>query len=142
MNALQQPTPHLTPVEPHRRRIRKRSPQQQQRHHPHRGLAVETTAKLAVNLVISVVAVSALAKLLPYQTLQQQKLQEIRAEVEHTEARVSRLQEELELLLAPEQTFQMMDRYSYRVDPNKISIVITPPKEETEPRSSDRDRPR
>jgi hypothetical protein len=103
---------------------------------------VETTAKLAVNLVISVVAVSALAKLLPYQTLQQQKLQEIRAEVEHTEARVSRLQEELELLLAPEQTFQMMDRYSYRVDPNKISIVITPPKEETEPRSSDRDRPR
>lgn len=123
MNAIQPSTPHLTPVETRRRVVRRQALKRQQRH-PYRAIAAETTAKLAVNVVISVVAVSALAKLLPYQQKQQEQLREIGVKVEETEERVEGLNAQLERLMAPEQAKSIMQEYSYRVDPNKIRIAI------------------
>lgn len=123
MNAIQPSTPHLTPVQTRRRVVRRQAAKQQQRH-PYRAIAAETTTKLAVNIVISIVAVSALAKLLPYQQKQQEQLREIGVKVEETEVRVERLNAELQRLMAPEQAQNMMQEYSYRVDPNKIRIAI------------------
>jgi cell division protein FtsL len=98
--------------------------QQHQRRHLYRAIAAETTVKLAVNAVLSVVAVSAVITLLPYQQSRQQDLQDIRAEVNHVETRVNRLQGELQRLMAPEQATSIMEEHSYRVDPNKVQIVI------------------
>jgi len=42
-------------------------------------MAIETTVKLAVNVVLSAAAVSGLVKLLPYQWSQQQKLWKYRS---------------------------------------------------------------
>jgi uncharacterized protein YlxW (UPF0749 family) len=123
MNAIQPSTPHFTPVET-RRPKRRKVPQQHQRRHLYQAIAAETTVKLVVNAVLSVVAVSAVITLLPYQQSRQQDLQDIRAEVNHVEARVNRLQAELQRLMAPEQATRMMEEHSYRVDPNKVQIVI------------------
>ncbi|HEY9836855.1 MAG TPA: hypothetical protein V6D27_08150 [Vampirovibrionales bacterium] len=123
MNAIQPSTPHLIPVETRRPKRRGLS-QQNQRRHLYRAIAAETTVKLVVNAVLSVVAVSAVITLLPYQQSRQQDLQDIRAEVSHVETRVNRLQAELQRLMAPEQATSIMEEHSYRVDPNKVQIVI------------------
>lgn len=122
MNAIQPSTPHLTPVQT-RRRVVPRT-KNQQRRHPYRGIAAETTAKLAVNLVISLVAVSALVKLLPYKELQQEKLREIRAEVKQTEERVIVLLEDFTRYFDSQQAKKIMQEESYRVDPTQIQIIL------------------
>ncbi|MBD2123217.1 hypothetical protein [Trichocoleus sp. FACHB-262] len=89
------------------------------------GLVMETTLKLAVNVTLSVAAVSTLMRILPYQLSQQEKLQEIRAEVNVTEGRVNRLRDDFSRHFDPQQTKALMQEQSNRVDPKQLQVVWT-----------------
>lgn len=119
MNAIQQSQPHLQPSESRRVATRKR-----QQRHPYRAVAVETTAKLAVNVVLSAAAITALVQLLPYHMSQQTKLREINSEVKQTEKRVNRLQSDFSRYFDPRQAKTVMQEQSHRVDPSQRQVVL------------------
>jgi uncharacterized membrane protein (DUF106 family) len=88
----------------------------------HQGIAVETSLKLGANLLLCVAATTALIKLFPYQQIQQAKLAEVRRAVQETETRVNKLRSQLNRNFDSEQTKQLMQEQSYRVDPNQRRI--------------------
>lgn len=121
MNAIQPSRPHLKPVQS----PKVVQPKVRQLRTQRTGtLAVETTVKLAVNVIISGVAVSSLVHLLPYQQSIQTKLQEIRFEVKETEQRVSRLETEYKRTSDPQQAKNIMREQSHLVDPARRQIVL------------------
>jgi hypothetical protein len=87
-------------------------------------MALESTAKIAVNLVITAIAGSALAQLLPYHWLQQEKLREISTEVKLMEVHVNSLQAEFSRNFDPQQTKSIMQQQGYRFDPKQRRIVL------------------
>jgi hypothetical protein len=87
-------------------------------------MALETTAKISVNVVISVAAASALVQLLPYHWLQQDKLREINTEVKLMEARVNTLNTQFSRNFDPRENKTIMQQQSYRFDPNQRQVVI------------------
>ncbi|MFM8009041.1 MAG: hypothetical protein ACKO86_29915, partial [Dolichospermum sp.] len=91
MNAFQPFKPSIEPAE-QRRNIPR--PKRHLRQRAYQIMALETTAKVAVNTVIGAAAVSALLQLLPYHWLQQDKIREIRTQVKVMEGRVQNLQTE------------------------------------------------
>lgn len=123
MNALQKPIQPLETVKPRQvkqpRKIRKR-----QSLSPYRGMAIENTAKLVVNVVLVAGVVSALVKLLPYNMSQQAKLQEISTEVEITESRVAALKADFKRSFDPQQAKKIMSEQSNRVDPRQRPIFL------------------
>jgi hypothetical protein len=126
MNAFQ---PYKTLLQPiPKQRVTPR-PKRNLREHSYKVLALETTAKIAVNILISTVAISALVKLLPFEWSQQEKLREIRTEVKLMEERVNKLQEEFSRNFDPSQTKAIMQEQAYRFDPRQRQILIL--KEET-----------
>lgn len=120
MNAIQPSRPPLQPVEP------RRTPQRKSRNcrRSHRSVALQTTAKLTVNVLISAAAVSALVKLLPYYSSQQEKLQEIRSEVNLTERRVSQLRTDFNRYFDPQQAKTIMQEQSNRVGPGQRPVIL------------------
>jgi hypothetical protein len=126
MNAFQ---PYKTLLQPiPKQRVTPR-PKRNLREDSYKVLALETTAKIAVNILISTVAISALVKLLPFEWSQQEKLREIRTEVKLMEERVNKLQEEFSRNFDPSQTKAIMQEQAYRFDPRQRQILIL--KEET-----------
>ncbi len=129
MNAIQRPKLPVQPtqerqVSPRRKRhLRQRS---------YQIMALETTAKIGVNLMISTVAISALIHLAPYSLLQQQKLSGVRTEVKLTETRVSSLQTEFSRSFDPKQAKSIMEQQGYRFDPSQHQVVLMN-KDEKEP---------
>ncbi|MBR8835889.1 MAG: hypothetical protein DSM106950_18180 [Stigonema ocellatum SAG 48.90 = DSM 106950] len=127
MNALQPSRPPLQPIQKRRvsprrsRRLRQRS---------HQIMALETTAKIGVNLVISAAAVSALTQLLPYHWSQQEKLREIHTEVKLMEARVDNLQQSFSRSFDPRQAKSIMQEQGNRFDPSQRRVVF--PKDASE----------
>jgi hypothetical protein len=87
-------------------------------------MALETTAKIGVNVVISAAALSALVQLLPYHWSQQDKLREIRTEVKQMEERVNSLQAEFSRNFDPRQTKSIMQEQGYRFDPRQRQVVL------------------
>jgi hypothetical protein len=124
MNALQQPRPPLQPIpKPQgiprpRRHLRQRS---------YQVMALETTAKIGVNLLISAAAISTLTQLLPQHWLQQEKLREIRTNVKLTEERVNKLQSDFSRNFDPRQAKSIMQQQGYRFDPNQRPLLLTNP---------------
>jgi hypothetical protein len=90
-------------------------------------MALETTAKVTVNIVISAAAVSALVQLLPYHWLQQDKLREVRTEVKVMEGRVQNLQTEFSRNFDPSEAKSIMQQKSVRVDPNQRPVILMNP---------------
>jgi hypothetical protein len=127
MNAFQPSQPPLQPIEKRRtvprpkRRLRQRS---------YQLMALETTTKIGVNLVISAAAISALTQLLPYHWSQQDKLRAIRVDLKQMEARVFDLQQEFSRNFDPRQAKNIMQEEGYRFDPSQRRIVF--PKETTD----------
>lgn len=121
MNALKSPQPFLQVVEPVS--IKSHQPVQRKRRRPHQVLAIETTAKLVINGVFILAGFSAMIRILPYQLSQQQRLQEIRAEVKLAEARVDRLRTDFSRSFDPQQTSSIMQSQGHRVDPSQRQIV-------------------
>jgi hypothetical protein len=87
-------------------------------------MALETTAKIAVNLVISTAAISALIQLLPYHWTQQERLREVRTEVKLMEGRVNSLQAEFSRNFDPSQANSIMQQQAYRFEPSQLSVVL------------------
>ncbi len=120
MNAIQPPRSNRQPLEP--RRMGPRT-QRHQRRHSFGAVAGESTAKLVVNIVLSAAAITGLIQLLPYHLSQQAKLREVRAEVKRTEERVNGLRADFSSTFDSRQTKRIMQKQSYRVDPNQRQIV-------------------
>lgn len=121
MNAIQPSRPPLEPVETSRVAPRVR---RHRRRRPYRVMALETTAKLTVNVILSAAAVAGLLKLLPYQLSQQEKLQEVQTEVQQTEARVNRLRTDFNHYFDPQQAKSIMQEESNRVAPGQRRVIL------------------
>ena len=121
MNAFPSSRPPLQP-EPKRRVVPR--PKRHLRQRSYQVMAIETTAKITVNLLMSVAATSALVQLLPYHWLQQEKLREISTEVKLMEGRVDNLQTEFSRNFDPRQAKSIMQQQAYRFDPNQRQVVI------------------
>lgn len=116
MNSDKQ-TPHKI-----RRHVRKR-------HNPYRGVAAEISLKLILSWVIAIGAIASIFKLLPYHLTQQEKLKELQIQVQETDARVSKLREELNQNFDPQQTQRLMEEYSSLTSPNQSRIYWLPEKQ-------------
>jgi predicted HTH domain antitoxin len=123
----QYPTPPVTPKKRRKPKAKRRVSQS------HRAIALELTVKLMVNGLLSVVAIAALAKLVPYHFSQQMKLREIRVEVKQTEERVNHLSETFSRTFDPRQTKNIMKEQSPKVDPNQRPIVWLEPQNASNP---------
>jgi hypothetical protein len=121
MNAFQPSTPPLQPIQ--KRRVVPR-PKRHLRQRSYQLMALESTAKIAVNFAISAAAVSALVQLLPYHWLQQEKLREVRTEVKLMEGRVNSLQADFSRNFDPRQAQSIMQQQGYRFDPSQRQIVL------------------
>ncbi|MDZ7957025.1 MAG: hypothetical protein RMY34_03805 [Aulosira sp. DedQUE10] len=121
MNAIQHSSLPLQPIQ--KRQVLPR-PKRHLRQRSHQVMAMEVTAKITVNIAIATAAVSALVQLLPYHWLQQEKLREIRTEVNQMEKRVEILKAEFSRNFDPHQAKNIMQQQSYRFDPNQRQIVL------------------
>ena len=121
MNAIRPSKSQTRPGES--RRVAPEKKSRPRPRHPHRLIALETTAKLTVNILISTAAVAALVQLLPYQWLQQQKLHEINAEVSQLEGHVNHLRSDFNRYFDPQQAKNIMQEQSHRVDPTQRQVI-------------------
>jgi cell division protein FtsB len=126
MNALQPTRPSLKSLPSPKPSSRVRR-QHQSRLKPHRAIAFEVSAKLAINLLLSVAALSTLVKLLPYSGSQQARLQELQTELTAVEGRVTHLQTEFNRHFDPQQSMSVMQEQSNRVAPGQYQIIWTTP---------------
>lgn len=122
MHALQSPPPNQQPV----RRSRTAARPRKQRH-PHRVVAIETGVKLAVNVLLSTAAISALTHLLPYIGSQQGKLEEVQTAVQTTRERLQLRQVAFGKYFDPYQTKALMQEQSNRMDPMQRQVILQEP---------------
>ena len=92
------------------------------RANPHRGVTTEISLKLVLSWVIAISAIASLCRLLPYHLTQKAKLKELRVQVEETDARVSKLREQLNHNFDPQKTQSLMEEYSSLTSPNQSRI--------------------
>lgn len=117
MNALK-PLPTLEkPRTTPRHRQRRKS-------NPHGAIVTETSVKLLVNSVLSLAAIAALVKLLPYSVSLQSKLREVSLEVAEIQNRVDPLRNNFNRNFSPQQTKNLRQEQSPRLDPNERRIVL------------------
>jgi hypothetical protein len=88
---------------------------------------IETTVRLSVNVVLSTVAISALAQLLPYRSSQAGKLQELQGSVRSTGERVQRVENHFKQYFDPYQTDANMQAQSHRLGAQQRRIVWREP---------------
>jgi hypothetical protein len=125
MNALPSPRPTSQPPRT-RRRVGSQTNQQRQQKQ-HRVVALETSLKLAVNGVLSSVAIVALTQLVPKISMQQAKLAEVQAELKTTQVRVGRAQEDFNRYFDPRQAQAIMREQSDLIDPKQRTVVFNEP---------------
>lgn len=92
----------------------------------HRLLALELGIKSSINIFLSVIAVISLIKLLPYHWSQQERLQEMRVEVQKVETRLQSLRRSFGASFAPN-SLPVMEEQSPRVNPNQRRVVWVEP---------------
>jgi hypothetical protein len=110
MQAIQPTVTPLRPVKtPPRATPRRSNSSSRQRSYPHQTLAAETGVKLAVNLVLSVCATSALIQLWPHYRAVQEKLHEIHRYFDPSLAKT------------------VMQEQSNRVDPQQRPVILQEP---------------
>ncbi|HAC63531.1 MAG TPA: hypothetical protein DCF68_08315 [Cyanothece sp. UBA12306] len=121
MAALQPLEVSSTPKPPTKRQ-RRRPKTSKKGHQDHQWVAAEIGIKLIVNGTLSIIAISTLLKLLPYQATQQGKLREIRTQVQETERRVNEFGADFSRNFDPHQVKKVMQENSPLTDPNKRRI--------------------
>ncbi|WP_392535068.1 hypothetical protein [Nostoc sp. C117] len=121
MNAIQPSQPPLQPIQ--KRRVIAR-PKRHLRQRSYQVMALESTAKIAVNFLITAVAGSALVQLLPFHWSQQEKLREIHTEVKLMEGHVNSLQVEFSRNFDPQQAKSIRQEQGYRFDPSQRRVVL------------------
>jgi hypothetical protein len=98
--------------------------QKRHRARSHQAIAAEAVVKILVHSSLSIASVVAMFKLMPYQQVQLDKLQEIRLRVQETETRVNQLSQEFNRNFDARQTKSLMQEQSYRVDPNRRRVFF------------------
>lgn len=94
---------------------------------PYQAIVLETTVRLSVNVVLSVVAISALAQLLPYRASQETKLQELQVAVKSASDRVQQVQTHFKQYFDPYQVNANMQAQSGRIGVRQRRIVWQEP---------------
>jgi cell division protein FtsB len=98
--------------------------QRRQRERRFQAKGIEALVVITVSTAFSVVAVMALARLIPYQTAQRERLDEITAEVQAVEHRVESLRRRFpEMFNAGKSKDALIRQYGF-VKPNQIPIKI------------------
>ncbi len=105
-----------------KRKPKKARRKDRHRANPYRGVATEISLKLILSWVIAISAIASLCRLLPYHLTQKAKLKELRVQVEETDARVSKLREQLNYNFDPQKTQSLMEEYSSLTAPNQSRI--------------------
>jgi hypothetical protein len=98
-----------------------------------RAKATESIIVIAVNVALSIVAIAAIAKLLPYQSSQKDRLDEITTEVNSVEQRVNGLREKLPQTLNSGKSQEMLLRKQGWIKNNQMTIKLLDPTEVATP---------
>lgn len=101
------------------KRVRRKT---RKRHNPYRGITTEISLKLILSWIIAFGAIASVFRLLPYHLTQQAKLKELRIQVRETDARVSKLRQQLNYNFDPQRTQNLMEQYSSLTSPNQSRI--------------------
>ena len=109
-----------------RQRPKKVRSKSRRRHNPYRGVTAEIGLKLILSWAIAIAAIVSLFRLLPYHLSQQAKLEELRTQVQETDARVAKLREQLNHNFDPHRTQSLMEQYSSLNSPNQSRIYWLP----------------
>ena len=104
------------------RKLTKARRNSRHRANPHRGVTTEIGLKLILSWVIAISAIASLCRLLPYHLTQKAKLKELKVQVQETDARVSKLREQLNYNFDPQKTPSLMEEYSSLTSPNQSRI--------------------
>ena len=109
----------------------KRALKQEQRLQKQANLkqAIEVSLKISANVGIAVLAIVSFKQLLPYHSIQQEKLAEIDAEIAKIQPRVQKLEENFSTTFDPILNRKVMQKNTYKVDPNLSPIFFTEPKQ-------------
>lgn len=120
-----QPTLNVEPSE----RVRSLRHQRQQRHLRSarsarwRALGWEMTGRLTVNLALTLVAISALVRLVPYYQTQRQVLQEMESSLTTSQTQHKRLMADFSRYFDPAQTSQVLQENGARESKEHIPVV-------------------
>ena len=90
---------------------------------PHKGIALETTAKLLTNIIICVCVASAGIKLWPHYRSTQEKLQAIDAELNNAKQQLTQKKDDFSRHFDPSQVTTIMQEQSNLVDPEKAPVI-------------------
>ncbi|WOB43782.1 hypothetical protein HNI00_11935 [Thermoleptolyngbya oregonensis NK1-22] len=127
MNAIQPSRPPLYPVEPVRKQAPRPRRRLRQRRNPHQSVAVEASLRLAVNVVVGMVAIASIVRLLPQNISQQHKLNKLQSDVTALEQRVDRLQETFARQFDAGQARSVMQEETGRIGIGQRPVVWVKP---------------
>lgn len=127
MNAIQPSRPPLYPVEPVRKQAPRPRRRLRQRRNPHQSVAVEASLRLAVNVVVGMVAIASIVRLLPQNISQQHKLNKLQSDVTVLEQRVDRLQETFARQFDAGQARSVMQEETGRIGIGQRPVVWVKP---------------
>ncbi len=99
----------------------------------YRAKATESIIVIAVNIALSIAAIAAIAKLLPYQSSQKDRLNELTIEVNSTEQRVNGLREKLPQALNSGKSQEIFLRNQGWIKNNQVTIKLLDPSEVASP---------
>ncbi|MGF1457464.1 MAG: hypothetical protein ACFBSG_00400 [Leptolyngbyaceae cyanobacterium] len=123
--ALPQPILDVEPSEKLQSLRCKRQQQNQRSHHSvqFRAFGWELTGKLTVNLLLTLVALAALVKLIPYYQTQRQVLQDLDLSIDTLQAHNQRLRGDFSRYFDPAQTSQVLQENGARESAQHVPIV-------------------
>jgi hypothetical protein len=98
-----------------------------------RAKATEAVIVIAVNVALSMAAIAAIMRLLPYQASQSNRLDEITSEVQTVEQRVNSLREKLPQVINSGRSQELLLRQQGWIKPNQITIKLLEPSEIASP---------
>ncbi|WP_271254334.1 hypothetical protein [Pseudanabaena sp. Chao 1811] len=98
-----------------------------------RTKATESIIVIAVNVALSLAAIAAITRLLPYQSSQKDRLDEITTEVNSVEQRVNALRENLPQTLNSGKSQEMLLRKQGLIKSNQMTIKLLDPTEIASP---------
>ncbi len=99
----------------------------------YRAKATESIIVIAVNVALSIAAIAAITKLLPYQSSQKDRLDELTTEVNSVEQRVNGLREKLPQTLNSGKSQEMLLRKQGWIKNNQMTIKLLDPSEVASP---------
>ena len=106
---------------------------QRKRQQYYRAKATEAVIVIIVNVALSMAAIAAITKLLPYQSSQKERLEEITTEVNTVEQKVNQMREQLPQTLNSGKSQEMLLRSQGFIKPNQVSIKLINPSDMASP---------